>query len=54
MHRGAWVAIGIAVGSVFGVALDNIPIGIGLGLGAGVAMAGVFGRRPCEDERRRS
>jgi hypothetical protein len=34
------VAIGVAVGSVIGIAIDNLALGIGIGIALGAAGAG--------------
>jgi len=45
---GLWAIMGVAIGSVFGVALGNIPIGISLGMMGGVIGALFF--RPEADD----
>ena len=39
MHKGHYLAIGMALGLCIGVAMDNIPIGICIGAGLGTAYA---------------
>ena len=46
---GAGFAVGLAVGTMLGIATGNIGIGIALGGGIGVAMAEAF----AEDDKRR-
>ena len=50
--HGKWIAIGVAVGSSFGVGLDNIPAGLAIGLGLGFAVMGIANWRssPCQGE----
>jgi len=45
----SWLAIGVAVGSGVGVALDCIALGVGLGLALG-ALAAILSRRGKTDE----
>lgn len=47
---GAGFAVGLAVGTMLGIATGNIAVGIALGGGIGVAMAEAF---VAEDDKRR-
>ncbi|GGE19576.1 hypothetical protein GCM10011360_05400 [Primorskyibacter flagellatus] len=38
MNMGAWIAVGIGIGTAFGVAMDNIGAGIAVGAGIGAAL----------------
>lgn len=53
MNIGAVMAIGIGVGTAFGVALDNVGAGIALGAGIGGAFWAAFNGKdkgPPDDE----
>ena len=39
IKSGYWVAIGLAIGGLVGVLLDNIPVYAGAGLAIGAALA---------------
>ena len=41
---GAWIAIGIGIGSALGVALDNVAVGIATGAGICPVFGAVFDR----------
>ncbi|MBX3447378.1 MAG: hypothetical protein KF895_02510 [Parvibaculum sp.] len=45
MNFGIAMIWGVAIGSVFGVAIDNIPLGVGVGSAMGAAYALFFHRR---------
>jgi hypothetical protein len=40
-----WVAIGAAIGSVVGVAINNIPVCVASGTGIGVALGAAWSQR---------
>lgn len=44
---GIWISTGAAIGLIFGILLDNLPLGIALGAGLGVVIgaAASAGRR---------
>jgi len=44
-EKGAWIGIGLALGIVFGAAMDNMGLGIALGLGLGLAIEASRSRR---------
>lgn len=46
----SWLAIGVAVGSGVGVALDRVALGVGLGLALG-ALGAILSKRGQNDER---
>lgn len=46
MNLGLWIAMGVGVGAVFGVAMDNLGIGVAIGIAVGAAMGAVMNRRP--------
>lgn len=35
VHLGAWVGVGVAVGGIFGIVAENIPLGVKIGAAAG-------------------
>ena len=44
-NPGAWMAIGIGIGTAVGVATDNLAIGVGLGAALGALMMAFAGKR---------
>ena len=44
-NPGAWMAIGIGVGTAIGVAMDNLAVGVGLGAGLGALLMGIASKR---------
>jgi len=39
MSTSLWIAIGVAIGAVIGVAQDNLAVGVGMGIGVGIALS---------------
>lgn len=39
-NKGSYLAIGISLGSAFGIIFKNLPIGLGLGIAFGVLASG--------------
>jgi hypothetical protein len=48
---GSYMGIGIALGVVFGLALNNLALGIVLGVAIGAAWTSREGRKQSDDER---
>lgn len=44
-NAGAWIAIGIAIGTAFGVTIDNIALGVAFGAGLGGALSAIASQR---------
>lgn len=40
-----WLGMGVAIGSIFGTSLDNMPMGIVMGLAIGMILAIAFRSR---------
>lgn len=51
-HLGIGIALGIAIGAGFGIALDNLSLGIGPGIALGVVIAlAMSNRRPSKADK---
>lgn len=54
MNMGFAIALGAAVGTALGVAMDDVALGAGIGLGAGIALGALTHRRKSNDEGEKS
>ena len=50
LHPGHSLAIGMAIGLCFGIAMDNIPIGLCIGVALGTAYSACFNKNKEDKE----